>query len=110
MTNSPHIAHALSRRCPNEGMWQRKDLQATWCVGPGATNIAPEQINRRATINLETRQVTEDVKTNGNEMFAWRKPLPGGRQNIVTTFYYEADISQKHTHQTLNNGRPAAAQ
>ena len=26
MTDSPHVGHAMSRRCPNEGRWQRKDL------------------------------------------------------------------------------------
>ena len=110
MTNAPHIGHALSKRCPNDGVWRRKDLRAVRFRGPGGTGVEPERIKRRVTINLETRRVIEDVRTGGDPRFEWRRALPGGRQNIETTYHYEPDPRQVHKHQALHSGRAGPAQ
>ena len=110
MTNAPHVAHALSRRCPNDGIWRRKDMRATRFRGPGATKVEPERLKRRITTNLETRKATEDVILSGDARFSWRMPLPGGKHNIETTYYYEPSAAERHQHQTLHSGRTAPAQ
>ena len=56
---------------------KNKDMKAVRFRGPGGARVDPEKIRRRVTVNLETREVIEDVKTKGDPRHPWRRRLPG---------------------------------
>ena len=71
--------------------------------------MPPEKIKRRVTVDLETRAMIEDTKTSGNPKYPWRRPLPGGKRDIETTFYFEPKVGATHLHQALTCGRARPA-